>query len=340
MIYLSFVFLSIFILTFILINLYIKFSSKVRFFDEPKEINMHYSAIPTGSGIVFVFLYIIFLLCLKILETNYLLEINYPNRFYLFNIFIVCLTLISFIDDIRNVHPNIRFFFQIVIVFLSLPLLNIEAINNYIPLKLSLLLLIIYWVYIINCSNFIDGLDGFLISYSIFFYFNSFFYFYLTDIKNYFYFFSLFILIISTAFLFFNRPPAKTFMGDAGSIFLGYSIGLISLYFLSISRVDISISLICYPVLDCGLTIIKKMLNGKYPWERLFDYNFLKPVKLYNQSHGYVLKYFIIHNILITKNIALQIYFELNYFFLLSIFYSLVLILFYNKDLRIRNDKF
>ena len=129
-------------------------------------------------------------------------------------------------------------------------------------------------------------------------------------------------------------------MGDAGSIFLGYSIGLISLYFLSISRVDISISLICYPVLDCSLTILKKMLNGKYPWERLFDYNFLKPVKLYNQSHSYVLKYFIIHNILITKNIFLQIYFELNYLFLLSISYSLVLILFYNKDLRVSNDKF
>ena len=63
-------------------------------------------------------------------------------------------------------------------------------------------------------------------------------------------------------------------MGDSGSIFLGYIIGLYSLYFLSINRIDIMITLICYPFMDCSLTIIRKMLDGKYPWERLFDYNF------------------------------------------------------------------
>ena len=29
-----------------------------------------------------------------------------------------------------------------------------------------------------------------------------------------------------------------------------------------------------YPFMDCSLTIIRKMLDGKYPWKRLFDYNF------------------------------------------------------------------
>ena len=131
----------------------------------------------------------------------------------------------------------------------------------------------------------------------------------------------------------FNISPAKLFMGDSGSIFLGYLIGLLSLYFLSIERIDITISLICYPFIDCSLTIVKKIFKGKYPWERLFDYYFLKPVKIYSKSHNYVLKYFSIYIIGLTLNLCLQIALNYKYLCILSIFYTIFLIKFYNKKL-------
>ena len=144
---------------------------------------------------------------------------------------------------------------------------------------------------------------------------------------------SLVILFICIAFLLFNKSPAKLFMGDSGSIFLGYLIGLLSLYFLCIGRVDIMISLICYPFMDCSLTIVSKVFKGKYPWERLFDYYFLKPVKIYSKSHNYVLKYFSIYTVVLSLNLILQITFNYKYLCILSIFYTLLLINFFNKKL-------
>ena len=41
------------------------------------------------------------------------------------------------------------------------------------------------------------------------------------------------------AFMIFNWPPARIFMGDSGSIFLGYIIG--TLFLLTIKRGDITV---------------------------------------------------------------------------------------------------
>ena len=331
MIFESLTFFFTFVTTLILLKFYIKISETINISDKPTNYNMHDRNVITGSGITFIIIYILSLFVLLFLEKFSFVKLEYPNRFYILNFVLVFFSLMSFYDDLKNLHPNIRFFVQLLLVSLSIPLINTEFLNTYFPLKIIIFFLVFYWVYLINIINFIDGLDGFLIFYCIFYFFNSLLYFYYLDIGNFFYFLSIVLFSISISFFIFNKPPAKIFMGDSGSIFLGYIIGLYSLYFLSINRIDIMITLICYPFMDCSLTIIRKMLDGKYPWERLFDYNFLKPVKLYNKSHSYVLKYFIIYNLGLTINLSLQIFYELKYFFILSIVYTLILINFYNK---------
>ena len=76
------------------------------------------------------------------------------------------------------------------------------------------------------------------------------------------------------AYLFFNKPNAKIFMGDAGSIFIGFLIGFISIQTIILGRFDIVVSLLAYAYIDCTLTIIKKVFKKQYPWARLFDYFF------------------------------------------------------------------
>ena len=220
---------------------------------------MHNKTVATGSGICFIFVYAFSFTIFFILNKFEFININFPNRFYIFNIILVLFSTMSFYDDLKNLHPNIRFFFQILFISLSLPLINIEILTAYFPLKLILIFIVFYWVYLINIINFIDGLDGFLIFYSFFYFFNSFIYFYFFDNNNYLYFISLILIAISISFYLFNKSPAKLFMGDSGSIFLGYIIGLYSLYFISINRYDIMITLVCYPIIDCSLTIFKKL---------------------------------------------------------------------------------
>lgn len=327
----SLISLFIILVSAVAINLYIKISLKKGFLDKPEAFNMHLRNTPTGSGIVFLMLFLLFVIILKIFENSNLFNLIYPNRYYLFIISITFLSLISFYDDLKQLHPNIRLFFQVIFVGLSLALIEFNLLVEYIPLKFLYLLVVLFWVYKINCINFIDGLDGFLTSYILFFFLNCSIFFYFNLIDSFYYFVSIFLFSISVSFLFFNKPVAKVFMGDAGSIFFGYAVGFFSLYFLSIERLDIMISLICYPFVDCSLTLINKTLKGYYPWDRLFDYYFLKPVKKNNKTHSYVLKFFLIYLFFLSINLLLQILYEYKYLCILSIIYTLSLIKIFSK---------
>lgn len=144
---------------------------------------------------------------------------------------------------------------------------------------------------------------------------------------------SIFFIIITSVFLVFNKPKAKIFMGDTGSIFLGYFIGFFSLHIFMSGRYDLFITIISYPLMDCTITIMKKILNKKYPWERLFDYYFLKPVIIYNKPHSYVLKPFLAYNILNIFLFILQAIYNLYFLCIISIFISFILIAYYDKNL-------
>ena len=102
----------IFILTFlkiiILITIYLKISTKIKILDNPTNYNMHDRMVPTGSGITFIFTYIILLVGLYFFENFNILNLNYPNRFYIFNVVLVLSTM-SFYDDLKNLHPIFSF---------------------------------------------------------------------------------------------------------------------------------------------------------------------------------------------------------------------------------------
>ena len=111
----------------------------------------------TGSGIIFSIILVINLIF-------YYFDNNYteflPNRFYILILSIVLLSFISFYDDIKPLDPRIRLIFQIIVIYFSLTLINLEHFN--VPLKLMIFLSLIFWIYITNITNFIDGSDGYL----------------------------------------------------------------------------------------------------------------------------------------------------------------------------------
>jgi UDP-N-acetylmuramyl pentapeptide phosphotransferase/UDP-N-acetylglucosamine-1-phosphate transferase len=122
-------------------------------------------------------------------------------------------------------------------------------------------------------------------------------------------------------------------MGDTGSVFLGYFIGFLSLHIVMSGRYDLFITIISYPLIDCTFTLMKKIFNKKYPWERLFDYYFLKPVIIYNKPHSYVLKPFLAYNILNIFLFFLQAIYNLYFFCIISILITFILISYYAKNL-------
>ena len=321
-------FLALTFFIFLLLKIHIKHAKYFKLVDNSTNFNNKNSNIPTAGGLCFVLSYLIFFLFLLSFKEGF---VDFPNRFFLINIFIFLVVLLSFWDDVKNIHPGIRLPLQFLFIALSLPIVAIPEIV--IPYKILLIIIIIYWVYILNVINFIDGVDGFLSTYSLFFFLSSLLYSLIVVESFFLKMLSIFFIILNSVFLLFNKPKAKIFMGDTGSIFLGYFVGFLSLHIFMSGRYDLFITIISYPLMDCTITIIKKILNRKYPWERLFDYYFLKPVINYNKPHSYVLKPFLAYNILNIFLFLLQAIYNLYFLCVVSIFISFILIAYYDKNL-------
>jgi UDP-N-acetylmuramyl pentapeptide phosphotransferase/UDP-N-acetylglucosamine-1-phosphate transferase len=284
----------------------------------------------TGTGIVFLILFIISNIFLYFFEN----EILFPNRYIFFIISLIFLTIFSFYDDYKPLDPILRLTVQLLSVYISLASLNLGDVS--LPLKVTMFFAIIIWVYIINVTNFIDGSDGFC-ALNIIAFFSG------LLIINYFVVelfsanFALLLLPVLLIFLIFNFPNAKIYMGDTGAVFLGFLVGFSFLEIAINFNFLIAVILFIYPLLDCTITIIKKLKKGFMPWARHGDYFFLElkkktPFKLRKKIAFYILKTSLVQNILNILFLCLAIYLKNNLILIFNFAITFtVLLIFYKK---------
>jgi Fuc2NAc and GlcNAc transferase len=180
-------------------------------------------------------------------------------------------TLIGFFDDIYDIDAKKKFVMQLLLCILftvsyfhfNLPYKFLE--NN----SIFIFIIICSWVFvplwIINSFNFIDGINGLAIGTAIFSAIALILSLYISiGSSNFITIYSI-LLIVCLGFLPFNFPSAKLFMGDAGSIFLGFIYGstvLVILFnnYLSIWTV---VSIFSYMLADTLSTNIIRLLTIK-----------------------------------------------------------------------------
>ena len=306
-----------FLLTFFLLQYYLKnIKYQILYDNNPLGLGSNKKT-KTGSGIIFSIILISNLLYYFLNQS--FLEIQ-PNRFYIFIFSILLLSVISFVDDLKPLDPRLRLIFQAVIIYFSLSLIDLYYFK--LPLKLMILIYLCSWIYIINITNFIDGADGYLCINAMSFFFgliilnhfipNGFFSFYI----------SLILIPILVSFIYFNKPKAKLYMGDTGSILLGYVIGFCFLELISSEYWYIAIGLYFYPILDCTLTILKKIFSGVSVFDRNFSYFFQLPIKKIQKNNFNVLSISIIYNLLNLAIITFVLYFENPYLVIFSMILS------------------
>ena len=287
---------------------------------------------PTITSLGISFLFLLFLNIFYLLFTLDLEEIL-PNRYYLFFISIFLLALISFMDDLKSIDPKIRLIFQLIFIYLSLTNLELQNIN--LPLKLIILLALTAWVYLINITNFIDGSDGHCGLHVLFLLIGIIC---ISHGENIIYFSTLLsfalIPILLIFLIFFNKPPAIAYMGDTGSIFLGYIVGYIILERIFTQKDFFIISLFLYPILDCTFTLAKKTIKGYYPWARLGDYFFLIPIK--NGNHHNKIYYITIAYGILSVSFYLMQHYYSKLFFICNLVISISLIFYYRT---FKNEK-
>tara|TARA_B100000963_G_C22637811_1_gene678569 strand:- start:2538 stop:3524 length:987 start_codon:yes stop_codon:yes gene_type:complete len=305
------------------------FAKKLGLIDN-KNPNYNHKPTPTGSGIIFTIIISFGSLIFYISNTNFIDSL--PRNYLIFLISIFLLSIISFKDDIKTIDPIFRLIFQIILVYLSLTMFAMNSIP--IQSKISFIFFTFVWIYIINISNFIDGSDGFLAINFLFVAINTLLFKFITDTNIFSYYVVILIIPSVLIFFLFNKPPAKIYMGDAGSIALGYTTGFIFIEIVFTQNFGIAISIISYMLCDCTVSLIKKMRKGYMPWKGLYDYYFLIPVLKSKKNHKKVLYCIFIFHILNTTIILIQLYTGYELFFIFSFILSFITMGIFKNSIR------
>ena len=332
-----FIIITLYLVTSILLKNSVDFFSNSSFLDYPTNRSNHNVPKPKCAGLILIPLIIITTLFVFFYE-----KIVNPIWITTFG-FCSILFILSFLDDLKSIDSKIRLGFQFFCVISSLFILNDIQLSDFklptIDADLLKNIIIFFssvfiWVWIINMFNFMDGMDGITVvqlsSFSV-----------ITNIlailgliEINFLFFSLIILAASMAFYGVNRPPAKIFLGDVGSIPIGFLVGFVIVYNLQKSELIVPfLIIIMYYLLDSSITLFLRMLNRENIFQAHSNHFYQKLIRK-GYSHQFVLNKIIILNFTLLLLSITSIYWPL-----ISLLISFLITIFFLYFCESRNPK-
>lgn len=254
---------------------------KKKLMDEPGHRSGHVNKTPTLGGIG---MFITF--SLSIILLGILTQLNQGDLLKLLSILggTIILLFLGIKDDLLVLSPNKKFSGQIfssALVVLGTDV-RIESFYgvfgvgdlNYV---VSVVFTLLVFVFIINAFNLIDGIDGLASSVAIIA--NTSFGVYFAMNDQYLYVLLSFSLIgVLLGFLRYNLSrKRKLFMGDSGSLFLGFLLAYQAIGFLSVNEMEQTVfsvtnapimvlAILAYPILDTLRVFTIRIVNGKSPF--------------------------------------------------------------------------
>ena len=241
MIYILGAFLLSLLCGFVFTPLVLDFCKRKRLYDIPNERKVHKNAIPRLGGITFfpsMLIAFITVLLFSPAIVQDTLSINVWSALFMTGLIIMYFT--GIIDDLVGLNASTKFIIQIVTACLltsgGLYFNNLYGLFGiyHIPYYIGMPLTIFMIVFIDNATNLIDGIDGLAASLSILAMAGFLAYFVYYDV-----FMNTYNILIAglmgalVAFLYFNmcgKPERNTkiFMGDSGSLSLGFILGFLT----------------------------------------------------------------------------------------------------------------
>ena len=257
----------------------INLANKVGAVDEPKdERRINKVTMPRLGGLAVIagfFVSIVYLLIVMVMENKInLYEESYNIKLLGFGLGALIIGVTCFIDDVKGVPALGKLIAQVAaavlvvkagirIDTLDIPFFNIANASPMFYAGLT-----VCWIVgITNAMNLIDGLDGLSTGISLIACLSLLIIFSLNGSP-------LISIVLITAlggalcgFLPYNFNPAKTFIGDTGSNFLGYCLSIISI--LGIAKTYTAIVIVAplmvlaLPIFDTLSSIIRRVISGK-----------------------------------------------------------------------------
>lgn len=245
-------------------------SHRFNVFDFPEKRRVHTQPTPRLGGVGFICAFLISIVILFYFKPN-LYQVSKGNpSFFAILIGLTLTFLLGIIDDLNNLKAKYKLFYQIaiaiIVVLLGFKVRYIALSASYtIDLNFfSLPITVIFLVGLQNAFNFIDGIDGLaggvawitLASIAILSFFIS------LPILGW---LSLILIGSLSAFLIFNWSPAKIFMGDSGSLSLGFILACFSQFPGSQQNVPYPVYVVflflSLPILDTGIALSRRAIK-------------------------------------------------------------------------------
>ena len=246
-----------FLVSVLLVPIVKKVAKHIGAMDVPNARKVHKVPMPRLGGLA---IYIAFLF-------GYILYGQISTQMISILIGSFLLIIVGIFDDINSVPAKYKFLVQIVaaaivVIYgkLGFSELTVFGLSFHFPMIINDILAIFFIVAITNAINLIDGLDGLSSGISAI-YFLTIAIIALIDIIL-----SLIMLGATLGFLFHNFPPAKIFMGDTGSLFLGFMISVIALLGYKVTTFTslvVPIVVLAIPIFDTLFAILRRLLKGQ-----------------------------------------------------------------------------
>jgi UDP-N-acetylmuramyl pentapeptide phosphotransferase/UDP-N-acetylglucosamine-1-phosphate transferase len=228
--------------------------------EAPNARSMHAVPVPVGAGIAII----VVALCLWPLSQGLVLQ----SRHLMLGAALAGLAALSWVDDRQGLSPAVRLAAQVLAIAVLLTWLEPELrVAPVLPLVVERLLLALAWLWFVNLFNFMDGIDGLAGSEAIAITAGYLLVAALAGLDGPLRELTLIIAAATAGYLVWNWHPARVFMGDAGSIPLGFLLGWLMIDLAVNGHWLPAVILPAYFVADATLTLAKRLWHGRKPWE-------------------------------------------------------------------------
>jgi UDP-N-acetylmuramyl pentapeptide phosphotransferase/UDP-N-acetylglucosamine-1-phosphate transferase len=249
-------------------GLLIPLLKRLALIDKPNERSSHISPTPFGGGLAVLVVIIVGCITIDLDPFGGAIQPITSSILWLIAGTVV-LGSISWIDDLRGVRQIYRLCAHFLVILALLGQLSpdpVQVFQYMLPHWLALGLTALLWVWFVNLFNFMDGIDGISCIETI-------------GISSGIALLSAYLdwqisawpyagILIGAAlgFLWWNWQPAKVFLGDVGSVPLGFILGWILLHLAADGFWLQALILPFYYLADATFTLLARILRGENFW--------------------------------------------------------------------------
>lgn len=249
----------------------IRLLMKRAIFDRPNERSSHSVPTPRGGGLAVT----------AVLIAGAALWPDARAEVWIVIAGLVALALLSWLDDLKGLSAALRLLVHAAVVAAALWMLPSDTLifQGWLAPVADRIAAALLWIWFINLYNFMDGIDG------------------ISGVETFAIGFGLFLLSLllpaltaegrfgliaagaACGFLLWNWHPARIFLGDVGSVPLGFFLGWLLLETAAAGQWAAALIMPLYYLADATITLAKRAACGEKVWLAHRQHFYQKPIQ-------------------------------------------------------------